>query len=129
MRTKFLKLYEAIEETYEFMLSYAGQDDTANHRSPEAREFLNRTVKALHAATEDCVTAIKRNADERIEPYFSMLNISEVDVSEWPFMQPGPGVTTAEMAEKLDPSFHFQTLITSMFLSDDSLIMPRSARN
>src|ERR1700724_2408232 len=115
MRTKILELYEAIEETYEFMLSYAGQDDAANHRSPEAREFLNRAVKALHAVTEDCAIAIKRNADERIEPYLSMLNASEADASEWPSMQLGlaPGVITSEMAERLDPSFHFRTLITN----------------
>jgi hypothetical protein len=129
MRTKILELYEAIEETYEFMLTYADQDVTDGHRSPEAREFLNRAVSALHAVTQDCAIAIKRHADERMEPYFTMLDLSEVDVGEWLSMRPAPGAITSQMAERLDPSFHFRTLITNLFLLDGGLLKARSAQN
>src|SRR5580700_9628370 len=62
MLTDILQRFEAIEESYEFMLAYAAQGlatDQGSQKGRQLREFLSRAAKALSGLAGSCANAIR----------------------------------------------------------------------
>ena len=116
MLTSVLELFQAIEETYEFMFAYADQGVSPDQRGPEARLFLHRAANTLHAVVEECATGTQRAGVECLRPYLSALLSAQ-------------GPTMAEISEGLDSSIHFRTLLTIISVLDVNPVMPALSEN
>src|SRR5579863_3256141 len=67
MLKDILQHFEAIEESYEFMLAYAAQGlatDQGSQKGHQLREFLSRAAKALSGLAGSCANAIR---DENLQ--------------------------------------------------------------
>jgi hypothetical protein len=98
MPPRVLELFQATEEAYEFMFAYA-EGVSPDQRSPEARLFLHHAANTLHAVVEVCATGTQRADVECLRPYLSALTSAN-------------GPTISEIAEGMDASIRFRTLIT-----------------
>jgi hypothetical protein len=116
MPTRVLELFQAIEETYEFMFAYADQGVSPDQRGPEARLFLHRAANTLHTVVEDCAMGTQRAGVECLRPYLSALTSAH-------------GPTMSEIAEGLDASIHFRTLLTIISVLDVNRVTPALSEN
>jgi hypothetical protein len=105
MPTRVLELFQAIEEAYEFMFAHADQSFSPDQRGPEARLFLHNAANTLHAVVEDCAMGTQRAGVECLRPYLSALASAQ-------------GPTMSEIAEGMDASIHFRTLLTIISVLD-----------
>jgi hypothetical protein len=116
MPTRVLELFQAIEETYEFMFAYADQGVSPGQRSPEARLFLHQAANTLHAVVEDCAMRTQRAGVECLRPYLNALTSAQ-------------GPTMSEIGEGLDTSIHFRTLLTIISVLDVNPLAPALCEN
>src|SRR5271166_3516880 len=71
-----------IEESYEFMLAYAGQGLSGKENSQacgQVREFLNRAVEALTGLAEEYSRAVRHENLLPAERYLAFLAVLEND--------------------------------------------------
>lgn len=111
MLTRVLELFQAIEETYEFMFAYADQGVSPDLRGPEARLFLHNSANTLCAVVEDCAMRTHSAGVECLRPYLSALTSAH-------------GPTMSEIGEGMDASIHFRTLLTIISVLDVSRLAP-----
>jgi len=116
MQTRVLDLFQAIEETYEFMFAYADQGRSPAQRGAEARLFLHRAAITLHSVVEDCAMGTQRADVECLRPYLSALTSAH-------------GPTMSEIDEGLNASIHFRTLLTIISALDVNPVTPALSEN
>ena len=127
----------AIEESYEFMLGYAGQGlsgDESNPSSDRAREYLQQAAQALSGLTEACATAVKQEDLERSETYQSFLDVLDRDaLSSLAAVQIvlAQRRLSSQLIDNLNASVHLRALLTDLFLIDEIMkvrhIPPKTA--
>ncbi len=130
MATDFLERCEVIEESYEFLLAYAGQglpSDESGQRGGQVRSFLQRAAEALTGLGETCRRAI-RNSDleppEQYEDFCSMLERDARDslaVIHVVLAQPS---ISSQLIDNLNASSHLRALLTDLFLIGEILRTP-----
>jgi len=124
MLSKILERCDAIEECYEFMLAYAAQGLPSDESSPRVREFLHRTVNALHDLAEIRATAIEHEGFTPVERYLAFLAVLKRDAGdsiaaiELVLAQP---VISSQLIDNLNASIHLRALLTDLFLLGEIL--------
>jgi hypothetical protein len=117
----------AVEECYEFMLAYAAQglpSDQGSKSGGQAREFLQRAVKALTDLAETCALAVKEEGLEPVakyEAFFAVLDRDSRDslaAIELVLAQPA---ISSQLIDNLNASIHLRALLTDLFLVDEIL--------
>lgn len=118
---------EEIEKSYEFFLAYAAQGavrEEATKVGAQLREFLGRMRDAL-AAIETGVPALADEESlEPVDAYRDMLAITAADAARagaavrMVLAQPS---ISSELIDNLNASLHLRTLLTDLFLLDETL--------
>jgi hypothetical protein len=117
----------AIEEFYEFMLSYAGQGLSGKENSQsisQARDFLNRAVEAITGLTEELAGAVKQENLQPAERYSAFQLVLEKDARDslatiqLVLAQP---TISSQLIDNLNASIHLRALLTDLFLIDEIL--------
>jgi len=127
----------AIEESYEFMLAYAGQGlsgDETNPSSARVRGYLQRAAQALSGLIEACATALKQDSVGHSETYQSFLDVLDRDARssraaiQIVLAQPR---LSSQLIDNLNASIHLRALLIDLFLIDEIMklrhIPPKSA--
>jgi hypothetical protein len=119
--------FEVIEECYEFMLAYAAQGlrtDQGSESGRQAREFLNRAVKALAGLAESFAVAMQEQRIEGADRLPAFLAVLERDASdslaavELVLAQPA---ISSQLIDNLNASVHLRALLTDLFLLGEVL--------
>jgi hypothetical protein len=117
----------AIEESYEFMLAYAGQGLSGKENSQacgQVREFLNSAVKALTGLAEEYSKAVRQENFQPAERYLAFLAVLERDAVDslatiqLVLAQP---IISSQLVDNLNASIHLRALLTDLFLIDEIL--------
>jgi len=123
----------AIEECYEFMLTYAAQglpSDKGSRSAGQVREFLNRGVNALDGLAESCATTVWDEGFDPPEKYQAFFDVLDRDAHdslaaiEIVLAQPE---ISSQMVDNLNASIHLRALLTDLFLVDEVLKTQRQS--
>jgi len=133
MATEFLERCEVIEESYEFLLAYAGQGFPSNEsgqRGRQVRNFLQRAAEALTGLAESCRRAI-RDSDlkpsDQYEDFCSMLDRDVRDsLAVIHIVLTQPSISSA-LVDNLNASSHLRALLTDLFLIGEILRTPANS--
>src|SRR2546425_183854 len=123
----------AIEESYEFMLAYAGQGlngDEGGQSSGQVRDYLNRAVEALSGLGEAYAAAVKQENRQPAEPYRAFLAVLDRDARDsLAAIQVVLAQTTlsSQLIDNLNASIHLRALLTDLFLIDE-ILKPQRTR-
>ena len=115
----------AIEESYEFMLAYAGQGLSGKENSQacgQVREFLNRAVAALSGLAEEYATAVRQENLQPAERYLAFLAVLEKDaLNSLATIQMvlAQATISSQLIDNLNASIHLRALLTDLFLIDE----------
>jgi hypothetical protein len=118
---------DAMEECYEFMLSYAAQglpSDQGSEAGGRVREFLHRAVKALTGLSETCALAVKDEGLEPADKYLAFFAVVDRDARdslaaiELVLAQPA---ISSQLVDNLNASIHLRALLTDLFLVSEIL--------
>jgi len=118
---------EAVEECYEFLLAYAAQglpSDQGSKSGAQARDFLQKAVKALTGLAETCAITVKEEGLEPADKYlafFAVLNRDARDslaAIELVLAQPA---ISSQLIDNLNASIHLRALLTDLFLAGEIL--------
>jgi hypothetical protein len=124
----------AVEECYEFMLSYAAQglpNDRASQSGGQVRECLQRAVQAIDGLAECCATAVKQEGIEPAARYEAFIAVLERDACdalaaiELVVTQPA---ISSQLVDNLNASIHLRALLTDLFLLYEILKTKRQQR-
>ncbi len=116
---------DAIEECYEFMLSYAAQgfpDDQASPSGGLLRELLTGMVEAASGLGCAYAGILRKMRIEQPEPYEAFLAVLERDTAnalaavKLVLAQPA---ISSQLIDNLNASIHLRTLLTDIFLIDE----------
>ena len=127
MPAEFADRCDAIEESYEFMLAYAGQGLPSDQGSPsgsQVREFLRRAVNALTGLAESCAKAVTEEGLKPAEKYQAFIAVLERDAQdslaalELVLAQPA---ISSQLIDNLNASIHLRALLTDLFLVGEIL--------
>jgi hypothetical protein len=124
MPTDIWERCNAIEECYEFMLSYAAQGLPSDDSSPQVREFLQRATKALCGLASCFATTVQKAGLEPIERYLAFLDVLHRDAEdstaamELVLAQPA---ISSQLVDNLNASIHLRALLTDLFLFTEIL--------
>ena len=133
MFTKIWERFEAIEESYEFMLAYAAQglsSEAGSESDRQVREFLIRAVEALGGLAESCAKAVREESFEgadRLPPFLAVLDRDACDslaAMELVLAQPA---ISSQLVDSLNAATHVRALLTDMFLLAEVLTTRRAA--
>jgi len=122
MRAEILNRCEVVEECYEFMLAYAAQglpSDQGSKSGGQAREFLQRAVRALTGLAETCAAAVR---DEGLEPahnylaFFAVLDRDSRDSLAALELVLAQSAISSQLIDNLNASIHLRALLTDLFL-------------
>ena len=117
----------AIEQCYEFMLAYAGQGlngDEGSGSSGEARDSLNRAVKALSGLAEAYAAAVKQRNLQPAEHYNAFLAVLDRDARDSVaaiHVVLAQTTLSSQLIDNLNASIHLRALLTDLFLVDEIL--------
>ncbi len=123
MATEFLERCEVIEESYEFLLAYAGQG-LPSDEGGQVRNFLQRAADALTGLAESCRRAIRNSELEPLEQYEDFCSMLERDVRDSlavihvVLAQPS---ISSQLVDNLNASSHIRALLTDLFLIGEVL--------
>jgi hypothetical protein len=133
MATEFEQHCDAIEECYEFTLSYAAQGhatDEGSAQGQQLRDYLSRTLEAMRGLKPSCLAAVKSEQFEpaaRYEPFISVLARDAEDsvaIIEMVLAQPS---ISSQLIDNLNASIHLRALLTDIFLLAE-ILETRQAR-
>ncbi len=117
----------AIEESYEFMLAYAGQGLSGKENSQacgQVREFLNAAFKALTGLAEEFSKAVREENFQPAERYLAFLAVLERDavdsLATIQLVMAQPTISS-QLVDNLNASIHLRALLTDLFLIDEIL--------
>jgi hypothetical protein len=118
MTMEVLERFEAIEESYEFMLAYAAKgliSDPGSDSSRQVREFLSRAVDALDGLADSCATAMKGKRG-RPPAFLDVLDRDAHDtVAAMELVLAQPAISS-QLIDNLNASMHLRALLTDVFL-------------
>ncbi len=122
MSARVLERVDTIEESYEFMLAYAGQGlrgDAGDERSAKIREVLTRAAAAISALAREYVEFVRERGLEPAEKYLAIVNVLERDaqnsVAAIDLVLAQPSISS-QLVDNLNASIHLRALLTSSFL-------------
>jgi len=120
-----------LEETYEFLLSYAARGLTGGEGSDgQVRDYLDDSVKITGELAGLYREAVDELAPDDRDPYDSYADVVEADASatraalQLVLAQPGIG---SQLVDNLNASTHFRALLTDLFLVDE-LVKPQRVK-
>jgi len=127
MPTEFQQHADAIEECYEFTLSYAAQGHATDKGSAQGRllrDHLTRAVAAMRGLEASCAGALKTEQPDPEAPYKAFFAVLARDAQdaiaavELVLAQPGIG---SQLIDNLNASIHLRALLTDLFLVGEIL--------
>jgi hypothetical protein len=121
MATDFLGRCDAIEESYEFMLGYAGKGISAEPGN-EIRRHLERAAAALDGMGAACREALRDAGPESLERSRNFVSVLDRDASVSLAaieMVLGQAAISSQMIDNLNASIHLRALLTDLFLISD----------
>ena len=122
MPTEFQALADAIEESYEFTLSYAAQghaSDAGTAQGRQLRELLTRSVEAMRGLAAAGAAVVQSEGlapAASYEKFFRVLARDAEDAIaavELVLAQPAIG---SQLIDNLNASIHLRALLTDIFL-------------
>ena len=122
MPTEIEKHCEAIEDCYEFTLSYAARGlagDEGSDAGKELREHLTRAVEAMRGLERSCAEGVKQEQlapAGKYEAFFAVLARdaqSAIAAMELVLAQPAIG---SQLIDNLNASIHLRALLADLFL-------------
>ena len=119
----------AMEECYEFMLSYAGQG-LAGDQGAQIRDHLERASRALSELPECYSQILAQDNLEPAEPYRAFGSVLAADARnalaavELVLAQKS---ISSQLIDNLNASIHLRSLLTDLFLIDEILKTRHSA--
>ena len=114
--------FEALEESYEFMLAYAAQglaSDEGSAAGTQVREVLNRAVDALCGLTESCAAAIPNESAGQREAMLQFLAVVDRDAHDSLAairLVLAQSAISSQLIDNLNASIHLRALLTDLFL-------------
>ena len=123
----------AIEEAYEFMLSYAAQglpNDAGSASGSQIRDFLRKCDTAFTGLAEALTNCVRGLAVRSAAPYDAFISVVEHDVRcaqaavQLVLAQPSIG---SQLVDNLNASIHLRAVLTDLFLLDEVLKAQGSA--
>ena len=132
MPTQIEEHCEAIEDCYEFTLSYAARGMTTDESGDlgrQLREKLTRALEAMRGLQPACAAAIREQQltpAEKYEAFFAVLARdaqSSVIAVELVLAQP---VISSQLIDNLNASIHLRALLTDLFLLTEILSAKRA---
>jgi hypothetical protein len=127
MRTELLRRFDAIEDSYEFMLAYAAQGlagDAGSQTGGELRESLSRAAAALSGLGDlllNVIDAGNLTPADKHRAYHAVLDRDARDALaaiELVLSQPS---ISSQLVDNLNASIHLRALLTDLFLIDEIL--------
>ena len=127
MQTDLARRCETLEESYEFMLSYAAQgraSDEGSESGSQLREHLRRAAGALSGMEACCASLMETKASESAAPYRRFFEILAQDAEkagaaiDLVLAQPAIG---SQLIDNLNASIHLRALLTDLFLVTEIL--------
>ena len=127
---------DAIEDCYEFMLAYAAQgreaDSAATGSGSQVRGFLERADQALDGigtAVVACFSEIEGMNADSFRPFVKLLEADARGAHAAFHLVLSQPAISSQLIDNLNASIHVRTLLTDMFLIDETLkIAARVAR-
>ena len=116
-------LCNMIEESYEFMLAYAGQG-LAGEQGSQIRHHLERAAQAVSALAHSDSLAVSQDNLQPAAPYQAFGSVLATDARkalvaiELVLAQTS---ITSQMVDNLNASIHLRALLTDLFLIEDIL--------
>ena len=114
-----------IEESYEYLLAYAGQGlngDEGSHASGEVRDFLGRAAEALSGLVEAYAAAIKERNLQPAQRYSDYMSVLDADArASLAAIQLvlAQSTISSQLVDNLNASIHLRALLTDLFLIDE----------
>ena len=125
-RTELIARCDAIEETYEFMLAYAGQglaSDAGSAKGTQVREYLTKAESALGALVT-FAAGFAKNDTEGLAPYTAFMSVIGSDAAAAraavALVQVQESISS-QVIDNLNASIHLRALLTDLFLIDEVL--------
>ena len=121
MLTDILQRFEAIEESYEFMLAYAAQGlatDQGSEKGRQVREFMSRAAKALTGLAGICAAAISEENLERrrLMEFLVVLDRDARDsLAAMELVLEQPAISS-QLVDNLNASMHVRAMLADIFL-------------
>jgi thioredoxin-like negative regulator of GroEL len=132
MPIDFLERCDTIEESYEFLLAYAGQGlpgDEGGQSNSQVREFLQRAVQALEGLSASCRQTLTTESLEPIGAYEDFVRMLERDaqnsLAAIRIVLAQPSISS-QLVDNLNASIHLRALLTDLFLIGE-VLQTRSA--
>jgi hypothetical protein len=127
MPTEIEEYCEAIEDCYEFTLSYAAKGfatDEGNDAGRQLREKLAHAAKAMRGLEDGCAKAIREqqlNPAEKFESFFAVLaRDAERSLAAVELVRAQPAISS-QLIDNLNASIHLRALLTDLFLVTEIL--------
>ena len=127
MPTEIEQHCDAIEECYEFTLSYAAQghaNDEGSAQGRQLREYLTRAVNAMRGLEASCAAALKAEQLAPAAPYQAFFGVLARDaqdaIAAFELVLAQPGISS-QLIDNLNASIHVRALLTDLFLIADIL--------
>jgi hypothetical protein len=124
-RAELHRRCDAIEESYEFMLAYAGQGLAGEHgggKSAQIRDYLAKCDRALTGLAEFLTDFAKRLNVETLAPYTAFMAVVGRDASDAQaavqLVLAQPSISS-QLVDNLNASIHLRALLTDLFLIDE----------
>ena len=127
-RTELNARCNTVEESYEFMLAYAGQglaSDSGSAKGGQVREYLAKAEAAL-AGLSTFVAAFTSKAgnDASLAPYSAFMEVIDRDAraarAAIALVIAQPSISS-QVIDNLNASIHLRALLTDLFLIDEVL--------
>lgn len=127
-RTELNARCNTVEESYEFMLAYAGQglaSDSGSAKGGQVREYLAKAEAAL-AGLSTFVAAFTSKAgnDASLAPYSAFMDVIDRDAraarAAIALVIAQPSISS-QVIDNLNASIHLRALLTDLFLIDEVL--------
>ena len=122
MATDIQKQCEAIEECYEFTLSYAARG-LASDEGSELREQLTRAVAAMRGLERSCAETVAQQLAPagRFEAFFAVLKRdAERALAAMELVLAQPAIDS-QLIDNLNASIHLRALLADLFLVTEIL--------
>jgi hypothetical protein len=133
MAIDFVERCNAIEESYEFMLAYAGQGlptDQGSQSGGQVRDFLQRAATAMTGLAESCTEAAAEQGLEPAGKYEAFISVLQRDATDSlaavDLVLAQPAISS-QLIDNLNASIHLRALLTDLFLIGEILSQTKPA--
>jgi len=126
-RDNLTKRIDTIEEAYEFMLAYAAQGRQGDEewgKGNNIRTFLERADAALEGLGADCAAIFEKHDVSSAGDHRKFLEVFNQDVHKAQAairLVLALPLISSQLIDNLNASIHLRTLLTDLFLIDETL--------